>query len=108
MRYTINDREVSEEEWDSSLEDGVYRTYDNGQVVSEFLYKGGKKHGVVRHWYGNGQIEREHPYRDGKHHGTSKEWDYEGNLTYEHIYYNGKRVPVNNELVRAVLFGEIV
>lgn len=57
--------------------------YGSGKLQREVREKGGKLHGVTRHWHPNGQLAAELPYRDGVMHGTSRQWNHHGKLLGE-------------------------
>ena len=54
--------------------------YGSGKLQREVRQKGGKLHGVTRHWHPNGQLAAELRYRDGVMHGISRQWDHHGKL----------------------------
>lgn len=62
--------------------------YRNGQLREEVPLRGGRRHGVVRHWHRNGTLASEEPFENGLLHGVCRQWDENGKLlgtfTMEH------------------------
>jgi hypothetical protein len=52
--------------------------YDSGKLQREVREKGGKLHGITRHWHPNGQLAAELRYRDGVIHGVGRQWNHHG------------------------------
>ena len=69
----------------------VFGLYENGQKMSEFLFKDGKRDGLSIGWYDNGQKEGEANYKDGKRDGLFTEWYENGQKKHEINYKDGKR-----------------
>ncbi|MDC0200980.1 toxin-antitoxin system YwqK family antitoxin [Verrucomicrobia bacterium] len=69
----------------------VFELYENGQKMSEFLFKDGKRDGLSIGWYDNGQKGLEANYKDGKLDGLFTEWYENGQKTAEANFKDGKR-----------------
>jgi hypothetical protein len=57
--------------------------YGSGKLHREIREKGGKLHGVTRHWHPNGKLAAELRYRNGVMHGVSRQWNHLGKLLGE-------------------------
>lgn len=111
MMYTINDKEVSREEYLYSKEDGVRKKYyDSGVLECETPYVNSKVHGIEKLYYESGELEWETPYVNGKRHGTHKAYYKSGELEYATPYVNDEiredLLLEENRLLRLILIGE--
>jgi antitoxin component YwqK of YwqJK toxin-antitoxin module len=67
MRLTINNKEVSKEEWVRFDGKGVRRKYyDNGQLAYEFSIQNKHRHGIYRWYESNGTLRCETIYVYGE------------------------------------------
>ena len=73
--------------------DGPYKTYKNGQLIEEEMYKNGKKDGYYKRYWSNGQSELnvyiEGTYKNDKREGSFKEYKPNGSLIKEDVYKDG-------------------
>lgn len=83
MRFTINNREVSREEWNNSQEDGVYKIYQNGKLKSEASFVNGKEHGIAKWYHENGKLSCKTPWINNEIHGIEKSYYKNGKLQYK-------------------------
>ncbi|MBC8294289.1 MAG: hypothetical protein H8E55_00615, partial [Pelagibacterales bacterium] len=73
--------------YENDLFNGVsFKNYDDGTLLSEQLYKDGKKDGSYKYYNKNGTLSSEETYKDGKMDGLSKRWYENGQLEYERNY----------------------
>ncbi|MFK5975045.1 MAG: hypothetical protein QM493_00935 [Sulfurovum sp.] len=66
--------------------------YQNGQLISETMYKNGKKNGEHKQYHKDGKIWTEESYKDGKKDGYHRLILEDGELLFEHLYKDGERV----------------
>ena len=72
---------------------GVYHGwFENGQLMLEGNYKGGKLHGLSRGWYDTGQLAYEYNYKDGERQGLCRTWFDTGQLKYEDNFKDGELI----------------
>lgn len=110
-KFKINGKEVSEDEFWNSKENGTHQYYfSNGQIEFEQNYLNSKPHGLQRYWYSNGQMEYEHNYLLGQLHGLHRGWKINGQVAYEVIFVNGinRNDLKDNKLAQIVIFGRVI
>ena len=71
--------------WEGKIEE-----YEEGKIIFEGNYKGGKLDGIFKEYKG-GILIIEGIYKDGKKNGEIKEYDYLGNIIFKGEYNNGKK-----------------
>jgi len=111
MKYTINDQEVSANEYYNSKQDGIHKSYyDNGKPKYEVPSVNGQIHGKERYWYDNGNLEQEIPYVNGQEHGIARWYHGNGKLKHEIPYVNGEQrddlLLPKNRLAYLAIFGQ--
>lgn len=76
---------------------GIARAaHGDGKPKSEYPFREGRLHGVVREWWDNGVQSTETHFEHGKRHGGNKYWDREGKLTKEQVYEHDRSVSVRH------------
>ncbi len=77
----------------TSHPDGITKTYyENGALMDEATYKGGKLNGPYKRYFANGQLWQDLNYVDNKRDGREKTYDERGKLSADELYSNGQMV----------------
>lgn len=66
---------------------GIARAqHKDGTPKSEYPFRAGRLHGLVREWWDNGQLSTETNFDSGKRHGLNRYWNLKGQLIKEQVY----------------------
>ena len=75
--------------------DGPFKTYKNGQLIEEEMYKNGKKDGPTKSYHTDGKLNEEVMFKNGEKNGYYKRYWYNGqpelSILIEGTYKNGER-----------------
>jgi antitoxin component YwqK of YwqJK toxin-antitoxin module len=67
----------------------AFREADDGRLMYEAEYRGGRQWGICREWYADGQLSSEESFALEYPHGMSRQWHGNGQLANEAMYELG-------------------
>ncbi len=77
---------------DDKLEGVAKEFYDNGSLLRETPFQGGKRQGVSKEFLKNGQVKREVLFENDLPQGAARAYYDSGNLRIEEFFEKGERV----------------
>lgn len=78
--------------FEAGQRDGLRREYsEEGVLVEQRVYAGGRMHGPFREWYPGGERREEATFANGQHEGRRRLWNVDGMLLQDESYRKGVR-----------------